>query len=143
MKYVKQKQPYFKSGINYDDLESEIARLEKERQSAENEHKLVHERLGNLLETNDWDKAEFEGVWRDIKKISFKFRYLTSLVDHCQMMVDGTIPLPKPRSDRAWSDDPIFDMYLEDQHRKRKKMGEDAWEKYMEERMMEEEDAWY
>ena len=142
MKYAKQKQPFFKSGINYDDLEGEIARLEKERQSAENEHKLVHERLGNLLRAKDWDKAEFEGVWRDIEKISFKFRYLTSLVDHCQMMVDGTIPLPKPRTDRAWSDDPIFDMYLEDQHRKRKKMGEDAWEKCMEERMMEE-DAWY
>src|SRR3974390_3096873 len=142
MKYAKQKQPYFKSGINYDDLESEIAGLEKERQSAENEQKLVHERLGNLLETNDWDKAEFEGVWRDIRKISFKFRYLTSLVDHCQMMVDGTIPLPKPRADRPWSDDPIFDMYLEDQHRKRKEMGEDAWEKCMEERMMEE-NAWY
>jgi hypothetical protein len=49
---------------------------------------------------------------------------------------------PKPRTDRAWSDDPIFDMYLEDQHRKRKKMGEEAWEKCMEEQMMEE-DAWY
>ena len=79
MKYAKQKQPYFKSGINYDDLESEIARLWKERQSAENEHKLVHERLGHLLEANDWDKAE--DVWRDIEKISFKFRYLTSLVE--------------------------------------------------------------
>jgi hypothetical protein len=33
-------------------------------------------------------------------------------------------------------------MYFEDQHRKRKEMGEDAWENYMEERMMEE-DAWY
>jgi hypothetical protein len=42
MKYVKQKLPGFKSGINYDDLETEIARLEKERQSAENEHTLVH-----------------------------------------------------------------------------------------------------
>jgi hypothetical protein len=95
MKYVKQKHPGFKSGINCDDLESEIARLEKERQCAENEHKLVHERLANLLRAKDRDKAEFEGVWRDIKKISFKFRYLTSLVDHCQMMVDGTLPLPK------------------------------------------------
>jgi hypothetical protein len=142
MKYVEQKQLFFKSGINYDDLESEIARLEKERQSAENEHKLVHERLGNLLRAKDRDKAEMEGVWRDIKKISLKFRYLTSLVDHCQMMKDGILPLPKPREDRAWSDDPIFDMYLEDQHRKRKKMGEDAWEECMEERMMEE-DAWY
>jgi hypothetical protein len=141
-KYVEQKQLFFKSGINYDDLESEIARLEKERQSAENEHKLVHERLGNLLRAKDRDKAEMEGVWRDIKKISLKFRYLTSLVDHCQMMKDGILPLPKPREDRAWSDDPIFDMYLEDQHRKRKKMGEDAWEECMEERMMEE-DAWY
>jgi hypothetical protein len=142
MKHAKQKQLFFKSGINYDDLESEIARLEKERQSAENEHKLVHERLGNLLRAKDRDKAEMEGVWRDIKKISLKFRYLTSLVDHCQMMKDGILPLPKPREDRAWSDDPIFDMYLEDQHRKRKKMGEDAWEECMEERMMEE-DAWY
>ena len=68
MKYVKQKLPGFKSGINYDDLESEITRLEKERRSAENEHKLVHERLASLLETNDWDKAEFEGVWRDSRK---------------------------------------------------------------------------
>jgi hypothetical protein len=142
MKYEKQKQLFFKSGINYDDLESEITRLEKKRQSAENEHKLVHERLGNLLRAKDRDKAEFEDVWRDIEKISFKFRYLTSLVDHCQMMKDGILPLPKPREDRAWSDDPIFDMYLEDQDRKRKKMGEDAWEKCMEERMMEE-DAWY
>ena len=140
MKYVKQENLYFKSGLNYDDLESEIARLEKERQSAENENTLVHERLGNLLRAKDRDKAE--DVWRDVEKISFKFRYLTSLVDHCQMMVDGTIPLPKPRTDRPWSDDPIFDMYLEDQYWKRKKMGEDAWEKCMEERMMEE-DAWY
>jgi hypothetical protein len=99
MKYLKQKQLFFKSGINYDDLESEIIRLEKERQSAENEHKLVHERLGNLLRAKDRNKAEFEGVWRDIRKISFKFRYLTSLVEHCQMMVDGSIPLPKPRTD--------------------------------------------
>jgi hypothetical protein len=142
MKYVKQKLPGFKSGINYDDLESEIARLEKERQSAENEHKLVHERLGNLLEAKDRDKAEFEGVWRDIKKISFKFRYLTNLVDCCQMMKDGILPLPKPRTDRPSSDDPIFDMYLEEQYWKRKKMGEDAWEKCMGERMMEE-DVWY
>ena len=142
MKYAKQKQPFFKSGINYDDLESEIARLEKERQSAENEHKLVHERLGNLLTAKDRDKAEFEDVWREIRKISFKFRYLTSLVDHCQMMANGVLPLPKPRADRPWSDDPIFDMYLEDQHWKRKKMGEEAWEECMEERMMEE-DAWY
>jgi hypothetical protein len=44
VKYVKQEQLFFKSGINYDDLESEIIRLEKERHSAENEHKLVHER---------------------------------------------------------------------------------------------------
>jgi hypothetical protein len=128
MKYGKQKQQYFKSGINYDDLETEIARLEKERQSAENEHKLVHERLGNLLEAKDRDKAEFEAVRRDIEKISFKFRYLTSLVDCCQMMVDGTIPLPKPRTDRAWSDDPIFDMYLGNQHRKRKEGREDPWD---------------
>jgi hypothetical protein len=92
MKYAKQKQLFFKSGINCDDLESEIARLEKERQSAENEHKLIHERLGNLLRAKDQDKAEMEGVWRDIEKISFKLRYLTSFVDHCQMMVDGTIP---------------------------------------------------
>jgi hypothetical protein len=136
MKTVKQEQLYFKSKSNYDDLESEITRLEKERQSAENEHKLVHERLGNLLRAKDRDKAEMEGVWRDIKKISFKFRHLTSLVDCCQMMVDGTILLPKPRTDRPWSDDPIFDMYLEDQHWKRKKMGEEAWEECMKERMM-------
>jgi hypothetical protein len=58
------------------------------------------------------------------------------------MMANGTIPLPKPRTDRPWSDDPIFDMYLEDQDRKRKKMGEEAWQECMEERMMEE-DAWY
>ena len=93
MKYVKQKLPGFKSGINYDDLESEIARFEKERQSAENEHKLVHERLASLLETNDWDKAEFEGVWRDSEKIDFKLIYLTSLVDRCQMIKDGTVHL--------------------------------------------------
>jgi len=128
MKYVKQKQLYFKSGINYDDLETEIARLEKERQCAENEHKLVHERLGNLLRAKDRDKAEFEAVWRDIEKISFKFRRLTSLVDHCQMIKDGTLPLPKPRTDRPSSDDPIFDMYLEDQHRKRKEGREDPWD---------------
>jgi hypothetical protein len=128
MKYVEQKQVFFKSGINYDDLESEIARLEKKRQSAENEHKLVHERLGNLLRAKDRDKAEMEGVWRDIEKISFKFRHLTSLVDHCQMIKDGTAPLPKPRTDRPSSDDPIFDMYLEDQHRKRKEGREDPWD---------------
>jgi hypothetical protein len=112
MKYVKQKLPGLKSGINYADLESEIARLEKERQSAENEHKLVHEWLGNLLRAKDWDKAEFEGVWRDAEKIDFKLTYLTRLVDHCQMIKDGNISPPKPRTDRAWSDDPIFDRYL-------------------------------
>ena len=128
MKYVKQKLPGFKSGINYDDLESEIARFEKERQSAENEHKLVHERLASLLETNDWDKAEFEGVWRDSEKIDFKLIYLTRLVDHCQMIKDGTISPPKPRTDRAWSDDPIFDRYLENQYRKRKEKREDPWD---------------
>ena len=80
MKYAKQKQLYFKSGINYDDLESEITRLEKERQSAENEHKLIHERLGNLLRAKDRDKAEFEGIWRDSEKIDFKLIYLNALV---------------------------------------------------------------
>ena len=39
MKYVKQSQLCFKSGINYNDLENEINRLEIEHQSAENEHK--------------------------------------------------------------------------------------------------------
>jgi hypothetical protein len=58
------------------------------------------------------------------------------------MMRDGIIPLPKPRTDRAWSDHPVFDLYLEEQHRKRKEMGEVAWKKYMGERMTEE-DAWY
>ncbi len=102
MKYVKQKLPGLKSGINYDDLESEIARLEKERQSAEK---------------------------RDSEKIDFKLIYLTRLVDHCQMIKDGTISPPKPRTDSTWSDDRFIDMYLEDQHWKRKEMGEERLEK--------------
>ena len=125
MKYVKQKLLGFKSGINYDNLESEIERFEKERQSAENEHKLYTNGSQTYLEQRTGTKAEFEGVWRDVEKISFKFIYLTGLVERCQMMVDGTIPLPKPRTDRAWSDDPIFDMYLENQYRKRKEKRED------------------
>ena len=39
MKYVKQKQICFNSGINYDDLENEINRLQIEHQSAEDETK--------------------------------------------------------------------------------------------------------
>jgi hypothetical protein len=139
MKYVKQSQICFKSGINYNDLENEINRLQIEHQSAEEKQKLAREKLDNLFETNGWDKAEFEGIWGDIEKSARRLRYLSSLIDCCQMMKDGIIPLPKPRTDRAWSDHPIFDMYLEDQHRKRKEMGEDAWEKYMEERMMEDD----
>jgi hypothetical protein len=57
------------------------------------------------------------------------------------MMLDGSVPLPKPRTDRSWSEDPFFDMILAEQHRKKKEMGIEAWEKYKEERM--EEDAWY
>ena len=142
MKYAKPQQICFDTGINYNDLENEISRLQIEHQSAEEKQKLAREKLDNLLETNGWDKSEFEGIWGDIEKSARRLRYLSSLIDCCQMMKDGIIPFPKPRTDRAWSDHPIFDMYLEDQHRKRKEMGEDAWEKYIEERMMEE-DAWY
>jgi hypothetical protein len=77
-----------------------------------------------------------------MSKSNRRLRYLASLLHKCQIVKGGIISLPKARTDRAWSDDPIFDMYLEDQHRKRKEMGEDAWENYMEERMMDE-DAWY
>ena len=80
MKYVKQKLPGFKSGINYDDLESEIARLEKERQSAENEHKLVHERLANLLGAKGLGQS---GIRRRLagqhEKIDFKLDVLTQI----------------------------------------------------------------
>jgi hypothetical protein len=142
MKYAKPQQICINTGINYNDLENEINRLQIEHQSAENKHKLAQERLDKLLQTDSWDEAEFEGASRDVQKSSRRLRYLASLLHNCQMVKDGIIPLPKPRTDRTWSDDPIFDMYLEDQHWKRKEMGEDAWKKYMEERMMKE-DAWY
>ena len=57
------------------------------------------------------------------------------------MVKDGSVPLPKPRTDRPWSEDPFFDMILAEQHRKKKEMGIEEWEKYKEERM--KEDAWY
>ena len=68
MKYVKQSQLCFKSGINHNDLENEINRLQIEHQSAEEKQKLAQEKLDNLLETNGWDKAEFEGIWGISKK---------------------------------------------------------------------------
>jgi endonuclease YncB( thermonuclease family) len=142
MEYAKPRQICIRSGIDYNDLENEINRLQIEHRSAENEHKLAQEKLDKLLETDGWDKSEFKGASRDVKKSSRRLRYLSSLLHNRQMVKEGIIPLPKPNTDRAWSDDPIFDMYLEEQHRKRKEMGEDAWEKYMEERMREE-DAWY
>ena len=116
MKYAKPQQICISTGINYNDLENEINRLHVEYQSAENEHKLAQEKLDKLSETHGLDKAEFEGASRDVKKSSCRLRYLASLLHNCQMMKDGITPLPKARTDRAWSDHPIFDMYLEDQH---------------------------
>ena len=95
MKYVKQSQLCFNTGINYNDLENEINRLEIEHQSAEEKQKLAQEKLD---ETNGWDKAEFEGIWRDIEKSARRLRYLSSLIDCCQMMKDGILPFPKPRN---------------------------------------------
>jgi hypothetical protein len=47
------------------------------------------------------------------------------------MVKDGSVPLPKPRMDRSWSEDPFFDMILAEQHRKKKEMGIEAWREYM------------
>jgi hypothetical protein len=92
-----------KSGINYNDIDNEIARLEMKRQSLETECNVFCNKLQGCLDNT------------------------------------GSVSLPKPR--RSWSEDPFFDMILAEQHRKKKEMGIEEWEKYKEERM--KEDAWY
>ncbi len=75
MKYAKPQQLCFNTGINYNDLENEVNRLEIEHHSAEEKQKLAQERLDKLLQTDGLDKAEFEGIWRDVQKSSRRLRY--------------------------------------------------------------------
>ena len=62
MKYVKQSQLCFNTGINYNDLENEINRLEIEHQSAEEKQKLAQEKLVKLTVGTKRNSKGFGGI---------------------------------------------------------------------------------
>ena len=68
MKYEKQKQLFFKSGINYDDLECEITRLEKERQSQRTNTNSYTNDLETYLEPRIGTKRKWKAFGGTSKK---------------------------------------------------------------------------
>ncbi len=128
---IKFPQTCYKSEINYNDIDNEIARLEMERQSVETEYKVLCNKLQGCLDNKNWDEKEYDRIFREFGRRQDRLFYLNEKIIGCQMVKDGSVPLPKPRTDRSWSEDPFFDMILAEQHRKKKEMGIEAWREYM------------
>ena len=98
-----------KSDINYNDIDNEIARLEMKRQSVETECNILCNKLQGCLDNKNLDQKEYDRISREFGRSQDRLFYLNEKIIRCQMVKDGSVPLPKPRTDRSWSEDPFFD----------------------------------